>query len=353
MKRTVVVVTAVMLILFMALSVTHAAETIKLKYSNYFATTHRNAVLTGQFCEEIKKRTNGRVEITHYPGGTLTTAPKMFQGVMTGISDFGWAAISYNQGRFPVTEAADLPLGRPDGWVATQVVDDFYRKFTPKEWDSVHVLFLSSTGPNIIYTTKAPVKTLEDLKGLKLRGIGKIADTLKALGAAPVPLDMVDVYEALRRGVLEGAMMPLETLKGWKTGEIVKYVTPSWKVGSTYTFYAVMNKDKWNSLPADIKKIFDEVSMEFKNKHAVAWNEIDHEGAEFFKQHGGQIIQLPEAEAKRWEKAVEPVIAGYKKDVLSKGFKSEEVDSWLSYIQERIDFWDKKAKEAGVKSPYQ
>ncbi len=353
MNRIAASVCAVMLILFAVSSVTYAAEPIKLKYSQYFATTHRNAVLSGQFCEEIKKRTNGRVEITHYPGGTLTTAPKMFQGVVTGISDFGWAPITYNQGRFPVTESTDLPLGRSDGWVATQVADDFFRKFTPKEWDNVHVLFLSATGPNIIYTTKTPVRTLEDLKGVKLRGTGKVADTLKALGAAPVPLDMVDVYEAMRRGVIEGVMGPLEMLKGWKTGEIAKWVTASWRVGSTYTFYAVMNKEKWNSLPPDIKKIFDEVSMEFKAKHAMAWNEIDFEGAEFFKQNGGQIIQLPDAEAKRWEKAVEPVIASYKKDMLSKGFKSEEVDSWFSYIQERIGYWEKKAKEAGVKSPFQ
>ena len=57
------------------------------------------------------------------------------------------------------------------GWRA-QVADDFYRKFTPKEWDNVHVLFLSATGPNIIFTTKTPVRTLEDLKGVKLRGHG-------------------------------------------------------------------------------------------------------------------------------------------------------------------------------------
>lgn len=353
MKRIMVAASAVIFVVLAGLASSYAADPIKLKYSNYFPPTHRNAVLTGQFCEEIKKRTGNRVEITHYPGGTLTTAPKMFQGVVTGISDLGFAPITYNQGRFPATESTDLPLGRSNGWVATQVADDFYRKFTPKEFENVHVLFLSATGPNIIYTSKTQVKTLEDLKGVKLRGTGKVADTLTALGAAPVPLDMVDVYESMRRGVIEGVMGPLEMLKGWKTGEIAKYVTASWKVGSTYTFYALMNKDKWNSLPADVKKIFDEVSMEFKNKHAVSWNEIDLEGAEFFKQHGGKFIQLSDAESKKWEKAVEPVIAAYKKDVLSKGFKPDEVDSWFTYIRERIAFWDKKAKDMPIRSPYE
>jgi TRAP-type C4-dicarboxylate transport system substrate-binding protein len=114
-----------------------------------------------------------------------------------------------------------------------------------------------------------------------------------------------------------------------------------------------MNKEKWNGLPADIKKIFDEVSMEFKAKHAIAWNEIDFEGLDFFKQQGGQVIQLSDAEVKRWEKAVEPVIVNYKKDLISKGFKSDEIDGWINYIRERVDFWEKKAKEQGIKSLWQ
>ena len=164
---------------------------------------------------------------------------------------------------------------------------------------------------------------------------------------------MADLYEAMRRGVIEGAMMPLETLKGWKTGELAKYVTASWMVGNTNTFYAVMNKDKWDSLPADIKKIFDEVSMEFKEKHALAWNNIDAEGLQFFKQQGGQVIQLPDAEAKRWQKTVEPVIENYKKGMASGGYKPAEVDGWISYLRERVAFWTNKGKEQGIKSPWQ
>ena len=353
MRRTAAFVTAVLVVFLTGLSVSYAAEPMQLKYSNFFPATHKYALLTGQFCEEIKKRTNGRVEITHYPGGTLTTAPKMFQGVLAGISDLGWTAVHYNQGRFPATEATYLPLGRADGYVASLVADDLWRKFTLKEWDRVHVLLMCSTGPQvIIHTKKTPVRTLEELKGMKIRGTGQLADVVKALGAVAMPLEMVDVYEAMRRGVLDGGLWPFEVLKGWKFGELSKYVTSSWQVGSTSTFYAVMNMEKWDSLPADIKKIFDEVSLEFRVKHAMASNEIDFEGLEFFKQHGGQLTQLSDAEAKRWEKAVEPVIANYKKDMISKGFRSEEVDSWLKYLRERIDFWEKKAREQGIKSPY-
>ena len=346
-------VAGLMLVIVMAWSVSQAAEPIRLKYSQYFPATHKNSLLSAQFCEDIKKRTNGAVEITHYVGGTLTTAPKMFQGVVTGISDFGWASINYSQGRFPITDALDLPLGRPNGWVAAQVANDFYKKFTPKDWNSVHVLFLTATGPNILYTTKKPVKTLEDFKGLKIRGIGKIADTLKALGASPVPLEMADVYESMRRGVIDGVMLPAETLKGWKMGELAKYCTASTMIGSSNTFYAVMNKDAWNKLPAEVKKIFDEVSEELRAKYAIAWNDSDREGIEYLKQQGGQVVRPSQEEAKRWENAVLPVVTAYKQDVTSKGHKADELEGWIKFIKERVGFWEKKSVEQGIKSPYE
>jgi TRAP-type transport system periplasmic protein len=148
-------------------------------------------------------------------------------------------------------------------------------------------------------------------------------------------------------------MMPVEVLKGWKLGELAKYVTASWMVGNTNTFYVVMNNDKWNSLPADIKKILDEVSTEFQEKLALNWNDIDLEAIQLFKQQGGQIIELPDAEAARWKKAVEPLIADYKKSMVSSGYKAAEVDGWISYILERVGYWTKAAKEKGIKSWWQ
>ena len=81
--------------------------------------------------------------------------------------------------------------------MAAQVNNDFYNKFNPGEWDSVHVLYLATSGPLIIQTANKPVKTLQDLKGLKIRPTGATSDVVKALGAFPVPLEMSDVYESV------------------------------------------------------------------------------------------------------------------------------------------------------------
>jgi TRAP-type C4-dicarboxylate transport system substrate-binding protein len=353
MKRSVLSAIVVLAFLTMTVPAVHAGEVIKLKYSNFFPPMHKNAVLGAQFCEEIKKRTNGRVEISYFPGGTLTTAPKVFNGVVTGISDIGMSNIGYTRGRFPVTEVHDLPLGFPSGFVSTHVADDFYNKFKPKEWDAVKVLYMHSGGPVIIYTVKKPVRTLDDLKGLKIRGSGRVADIIKALGGTPMPLEMADMYEAMRRGVIDGSLGSMEQLKGWKTGEIARFATLSWRVGSVTAFYVVMNKVKWNSLPDDIKKIFDEVSAEWREKHALGWNEIDIEGREYLKSVGGQTIPLTENEVARWQSAVEPVITDYKKDLATKGFKPEEIEGYVKYTKDRIDFWRQKQNEKGVATPYE
>src|SRR4030042_5792344 len=128
-------------------SFVQAAKVIKLKAANYLPTTHPMSLLTGWFCEEIKKRTNGQVEITYYDGGTLLNPVKMYDGVVKGISDLGFSHIQYTRGRFPVTEVFDLPLGFPSGWVATQTSSDFYNKFKPREWEDVHVLCVNTSGP--------------------------------------------------------------------------------------------------------------------------------------------------------------------------------------------------------------
>jgi TRAP-type C4-dicarboxylate transport system substrate-binding protein len=338
-----------LLLFFGSLTLGYAAEPIKLKFANYFPVIHKNTVFGQAFCDEIKKRTGGQVEITYYPGGTLLTAPKMAVGVSTGIADIGMAHCGYSRGRFPVMEIMELPIGSPSAYISTHVANDFYDKFKPKEWNAYYPLMFSTSPPSVLQTVSKPVRTLEELKGMKIRGTGRIGDLVKALGATPMPIEMVDLYESLRRNVLDGNFGPMEQLKGFKIGEIIKYATASWKIGTSYTFYVVMNRSKWDALPPDIKKIFQETANEFKDKWAVQWNEIEIEGGQYLKSQGGQIIQISDAEAARWVQASQPVIAEFKKDLIGKGFPEKEVDSWLAFIKERIEYW--KAQEKAKKIP--
>jgi len=342
-----------LLLFFGSLTLGYAAEPIKLKFANYFPVIHKNTLFGQAFCDEIKKRTGGQVEISYYPGGTLLTAPKMAVGVSTGIADIGMAHCGYSRGRFPVMEIMELPIGSPSAYISTHVANDFYDKFKPKEWNAYYPLMFSTSPPAILQTVSKPVRTLEELKGMKIRGTGRIGDLVKTLGATPMPIEMVDLYESLKRNVIDGNFGPMEQLKGFKIGEIIKYTTACWKIGTSYTFYIVMNRSKWDALPPDIKKIFQETANEFKEKWAVQWNEIEIEGVQYLKSQGGQIIQISDAEAARWVQASQPVIAEFRKDLIGKGFSEKEVDSWLAFVKERVDYWKAQEKLKKIPTAYE
>lgn len=352
MRKTIMLLLAVFFLFIATSALTHAADVIKLKGANYLPVTHPMSVLSGWFCDEVKNRTKGQVEIAYHPGGTLLNPVKMYDGVITGITDLGFSHIQYTRGRFPVMEVFDLPLGFPSGWADTHVATDFFNKFNPKEWNDVHVLYVTTTGPLILQTTTKPVKTLEDLKGLKIRATGQLADVMKALGAVPVPLPMPDVYDALLRRVIDGVTVDLSTLKYWKFAEVTKFVTAYWQLGTGITFYWVMNKSKWSGLSPEFQKIFTEVAIEAREKQAALWDQMDIEGRDLFKSKGGEVISLSDAEAARWIKAIEPVIGDYKKSMVSKGYKDTDVDGWVKYIKERIDYWHKEQKKRGIPSAF-
>lgn len=298
-------------------------KVINLNFSNFFPASHKNSKLIEEWIKEIETKTKGKVKITYFPGGTLTPAPQIYDGVVKGISDIGYSCFAYTRGKFPMMEVIDLPLGYKSGAVATELVNAFYKKFKPKELDDVKVLFLHAHGPGILHT-KFPVRVLEDLKGRKIRATGLASKIVTALGGVPVGTAMGETYDALRTGVAEGAMAPAEALQGWKWGEVVSYTVQSFGCAYTTAMFIVMNKAKWNALPADVKEVFEEVSAAYAAKQGKLWDDIDKEGYEFLQKRGNKIISLSKEEDARWAEAVRPLLDDYVKSAKAKGLPGEE-----------------------------
>ena len=286
------------------------AKTIRLNYSIFFPAAHGQCKAGMSWAEEVGKRTDGRVVINVFPGGTLTKADQCYEGVVSGISDLGMSVFAYNRGRFPVMEAADLPLGYPDGVVATRTVNDFYRSVQPEELEDVKVLYLHAHGPGLLHTKK-PVRSLEDLNRMKIRSTGLSAKIVKALGGVPVAMPQGDTYESLQKGVVEGTFGPIEVLKGWRQAEVIDYTTDFRDAGYTTCMFVVMNLNTWNALPQDIQHIIMEVSEEWIDVHGKAWNSIDEEGRAYTLSLENEILTLSDAERRRWVEAVAPVIDEY------------------------------------------
>jgi TRAP-type transport system periplasmic protein len=301
-----------------------AAQKVTLNFANFFPAPSPHSVMIEQWGKEIEKRTNGKVVVTYFHGGTLAPAAQIYDSTVKGIADIGMSCFSYTRGKFPLTEVIDLPLGLQDGPTATRLINEYYAKFKPKELDEVKVLYLHAHGPGLLHTTKKPITKLEDLKGMKIRATGLASKIVLAFGAAPVGTTMPETYDALRTGVADGAMAPFMALKDFRWGEVVSYSTENY--GSSYStgFFVVMNKKKWNSLPADMKKIFEDVSKEWIVKTGVLWDTTDKDGIDFITKRGVKILPLSKEEDAKWAAAVRPLLDDYVNTMKTKGLPGAE-----------------------------
>lgn len=313
----------VMAFTFAAIPAAPAADVINLTYSVFFPPTHAHAIAADSMAKEIEKRTNGRVKITVFAGGTLTKPDVCYDGVVKGISDLGQSAFAYTMGRFPIMEAVDMPFGYPNGKSATRIAYEFYKKMNPKELQDVKVLAIHAHGPGVL-AAKKDVNSLEELKGLKIRCTGLSLKIAEALGAVPVAMPQNAAYEALQKGVVEGTLCPIETLKGWKQGEVIDYVIESKALSYTTAMFVVMNKKKYDALPPDIQKIFDDVGAEWVDVHGNAWDEADKAGRDFVTGLKKPIHGLAADQEAQWTQAVQPMFADYQVRMEKQGLPGKD-----------------------------
>ncbi|MDD4102152.1 MAG: TRAP transporter substrate-binding protein [Kiritimatiellae bacterium] len=299
-----------------------SSEPVKMTYSVFFPPTHVQAQLAKEWADEIKARSGGRVDITVFSGGALTKADQCYQGVVDNISDIGMSAFAYTRGRFPLLEGLDLPLGYPDGLSATRIVNAAVAKYDPAETKDVKVLYVHAHGPGIL-ASKRPVGRLEDMKGLKVRATGFCSKIVENLGGSPVSMPQGETYEALQKGVVDATFCPVETLKGWKQGEVINCMTDSKCIGYTTAFFVAMNLQKWEALPVDLRKIIEAVSAEWVVKHGEAWNAADRDGLQFIVDLKRSILPLSPQEQALWVEKVSPLLQEYADKASQNGLPGE------------------------------
>lgn len=330
-----IICSTVILIAFVTLPFTFiyaASKPVHLRYNTFFPPSHIQAQLAVEWGNEIEKRTNGQVKFSHFSGGSLLKGPEIFDAILKGITDVGMSVLAYNRGRFPGMEAIDLPLGYPDAYKATEIINEYYEKYKFKELKDVKILYLFAPGPALLHSKKA-VNTLEDMKGLKVRTTGTSSGLTRALGGVSVSMPQSGTYEALQKGVVDATWIQYEGLKGWRQGEVIKYTIECQSVGFTQGFYVAMNRDSWNSLPKDVQDVITEVSTEWKRRTSKAWGDSDEEGMKFSLSLGNKIIKLSDREADNWVEAVQPVIEKYISTAENRGFPGRE---YINFIKDKI-----------------
>ena len=304
---------------------------IDLMYTTFFTPKHEQTLLIKEWGSEIEKRTNGAVHFSYYPGDYLQ-GDNIYEGVVLGATDIGMSVFSYNIKRFPAMEAVDLPLGYPSAKVATSVINDFYNKYHPKELDNTKILYLHAHGPGMLHS-KAPVYTLKDFKGMRIRSTVFTSALTKALGAIPVVKPQGFTRVLLQDGYVGATWGPLEVLTGWNLAEQIKYSIWCKRIGYTTGFYVAMNLKKWDALTKDVQRVFEEVSAEWVPKHALAWDEADSRAREYSLSLGNKVVVLDEEKSSLWQKAAQPVIDDYEKRIEKKGLPGKE---YVATVKELI-----------------
>jgi TRAP-type C4-dicarboxylate transport system substrate-binding protein len=305
----------------------------ELTYSSFFPPTHVQSQLAEAWCKEVKERTGGKVNVHFYPGQSLTDAAQTFDAVVTGRADIGMSCLLYNRGRFPLMDFINLPFGNPDGRFATAVINEIYDEFRPEELSQVKVLYFHAHGPGFIHTVGEPVRSLEGLKGKKIRCPGSVAETVELLGANPVTMPMPEVYQSLKKGVVDGAVYPMETNKGWKMGEVIDSTTACYSVAYSVGFFVVMNQDTWQGLSQASRESIEAINREWAIKHGRAWDRSDFEGTRFSLKQGNRMVGLGPERAERWEEAVEPAFSRYVEMTKEEGLPGQKV---LDYLHQRL-----------------
>jgi TRAP-type C4-dicarboxylate transport system substrate-binding protein len=322
---------------------------IKLTFALFQPATAALSKANTEFAQEIEKRTNGQVQVQVFQSGSLLGGPAMFQGIRNGIADMGNGITSYSPGNFPFTSIAELPNAAQSGWAASNAQYDFFMKYQPREWNDVHVLTTVSSGYDImgVGTGKSPIRTLEDWKGKSIRT--NHADIITALGGTVKDLPMAEVFDAISKGVLDGVAGSLEPFKGWRLGDVCKYLTVNTApLQPSVLWYNIINKNKWNSLPPDIQKTITEVSREYSGKLGLAWDDQAVAGGEYCKSVGDSVYVLPKTEADRWTGAILPVIDARLKNLTTKGFTQKEVEDAWNYFKSRIEYWNEQQAKNNV-----
>ena len=302
-----------------------AQAQIKLSYANFPPAPTFPCVQMERWKTEVEKRTAGKVKVDTYPGSTLLSAKNMFDGVIAGTADIGCLATSYQPGAFPVVEAVDLPLGWPNATVASATLWDLVDKYKPKEFEKVKVLTMFTCPPANIMSMK-PVRSLAEIKGYELRASGTGAKILELLGAAPVAMPQSDVPEALQKGVIKGNVSSMEVLKDFKYAEYCRHVTSNVNL-FVVSFAVVMNKGKWESLPADVKKVIDDLQKEqaiwtgqYVDNHvnnSLKWSK------ETYKDF--QMYTLSKEELAKWYALLKPMNDKYLKEYEAKGIPTKAI----------------------------
>lgn len=279
------------------------------------------------WADKVEADSNGRIKVERYPSMQLGGKPPELMGqVQDGVADIVWTVVGYTPGRFPSTEVFELPFMMTNARAVSRAYWQMFEKhMKDTEFRDVHILGTWVHGPGMIHTNR-PVNVPADMEGLKIRGGSRSVNSLLTkLGATPVGMPVPAVSEGLSKGVIDGTTIPWEVTAALKVPELVKNHTEfSGAALYTLTFVLAMNKDKYESMPADLQAVIDKNSGEEFSVFAGG-TQADADGPARAKAValGNNIITLDAAATEEWRALSQPIYDEWVADMAKRGIDGQ------------------------------
>lgn len=279
------------------------------------------------WADNVEAASRGRIKIDRFPSMQLGgRPPELIDQAIDGVADIIWTVVGYTPGRFPSTEVFELPFIVSDARAASAAYWQIFEKYMKDtEFRDVHMLGTWVHGPGMIHAN-VPVKTPSDMEGLKIRGGSRLVNALlDKMGATPVGMPVPAVPEGLSKGVIDGTTIPWEVTSALKIPELVENHTEFEGNGLyTLTFVLAMNKDRYQNLPEDLKRVIDDNSgLDFSVFAATTQTDADGPARQIAVERGNTIITVSDTDLQAWRNAAQPVYDEWVAEMAEKGIDGQ------------------------------
>lgn len=312
---------------------TENEDKIQLSYAFFTTETTFLGQMVQYWADEVEERTDGKVEVDIYWGGTLLDANNMFDGIHSGVADVGMTVLQYEPGKYPLVEIGELPVGYSGAEVASQVASDLLKEYPPENLADFKMIKVFANDSNHMFLNKE-ISTVDELKSLQIRVAGGFTGLTDALGPAGVGMSQAEQAESLQTGIIDGTITERALLKDAQVAELVDYLIDSPLYVST--FAAVMNQETWDSLPGDVQQVIEELEQEMpqfagkylddRTEEAIKWSQ---------DEYGLEIITFNDGEQAKWDKIIEDYKQSRIKDLDEQGHPATEYAQKVEELVEK------------------
>jgi TRAP-type C4-dicarboxylate transport system substrate-binding protein len=265
-----------------------------------------------RWAEKVQAQSQNRIRIEIYPAMQLGGQPRdLPQQLEDGVVDIVWTVPGFTPGRFMGTEGLEMPFMNT-GLSATEspaAYDFITRNLADTEYRGIKVTSIHATDRALIHTSRKPIRTLEDFRGLRLRVAGRfIGEAVTALGATPVGIPLGGVYEATARNQVDGFLINWAITHPFRLYEVAKFHSePPGRGLFQGMLLTLMSQRSYNRLPAELKAVIDANSgAGLSRELGEKWDTQTQQALDAARGAGNELIEIGEAETARWKNAVAP-----------------------------------------------